>query len=154
MDRRFLTAAALAALHLLATPAHALNTEEVEPQTLKDYAVTLTAHAGNFQWQQLWKNTRSAGYFNQQSPSHFTVPMSSVPDIVSAALTRATSVRPFAATRAAYRYDFATNVGVVQKVAVTAVCIDVDWRSLPNGTAVDDAEKMKNVSLLLATPCP
>lgn len=154
MDRRFLTAASLAALYLLAPPAHALNTEEVEPQTLKDYAVTLNAQAGNFQWQQLWKNTRTAGYFSEQSPTHFTVPLSKVPDLVSVTLSRATSVKPFASTRATYRYDFATNVGLVKKVAVTAVCIDVDWRTLPIGTAVDDAEKMKAVSLLLTTPCP
>jgi hypothetical protein len=154
MDRRFLTAASLAALYLLATPAHALNTEEVDPQTLKDYAVTLNAHAGNFQWQQLWKNTRSAGYFSEQSPTHFTTPMSQVPDLVSTTLSRATSVKPYASTRAAYRYDFATKVGSVNKVAVTALCVEVDWRTLPNGTAVDDAEKMKTVSLLLAKPCP
>lgn len=154
MDRRFLTAAALASLYWFASPAQALNTEDIEPQTLKDYAVTLNAQAGKFQWQQLWKNTRTAGYFSQQSPTHFTVSMSKVPDLVSVALSRATSVKPFASTRATYRYDFATNVGLVNKVAVTAVCIDVDWRTLPNGTAVDDAEKMKTISLLLAKPCP
>ncbi|RQO58297.1 hypothetical protein [Pseudomonas sp. KBW05] len=154
MDRRFLTAASLAALYLLATPAHALNTEEVEPQTLKDYAITLNASAGNFQWQQLWKTTRTAGYFSEQSSTHFTAPMKQVPDLVSTVLSSATSVKPFASTRATYRYDFAEKVGQVNKVTVTALCVDVDWRSLPNGTAVDDTEKMKTVSLLLAKPCP
>ena len=154
MDRRFLTAASLAVLYLFATPAHALNTEEVEPQTLKDYAITLNASAGNIQWQQLWKTTRTTGYFSEQSPTHFTAPMKQVPDLVSTVLSSATSVKPFASTRATYRYDFAEKVGLVNKVAVTALCVDVDWRSLPSGTAVDDAEKMKTVSLLLAKPCP
>ena len=154
MDRRFLTVASLAAIYLFATPAHALNTEEVEPQALKDYAVTLSTHAGNFQWQQLWKTTRTAGYFSEQSPTYFTVPMKQVPDLVYKVLTDASSVKPFASTRATYRYDFAVKVGLVNKVAVTALCVDVDWRTLPNGTRVDDAEKMGAVSLLLAKPCP
>lgn len=43
MERRLLMGASLAALYMLAAPAHALSTADVEPQTLKEYAVTLNA---------------------------------------------------------------------------------------------------------------
>ncbi|PRA31482.1 hypothetical protein [Pseudomonas poae] len=154
MKHRLLMSTLLAALYMLAAPAHALNTAEVEPQTLKEYAFTLNAHAGKFQWQQLWKATRTAGYFQDNSQTYFTVPTAQVPDLVSTVLSDATNVTPFASTRATYRYDFATKVGVVNKVAVTALCVDVDWRTLPDGTDVEDGSAMKTVSLLLAKPCP
>ena len=153
MERRLLIGASLAALYLFAAPAHALNTANVEPQTLKEYAFTLNAHASKFQWQQLWKATRTAGYFQDDARTYFTVPIAQLPDLVSTALSDATNVTPFASTRATYRYDFSIKVGVDNKVAVTALCVDVDWRTLPDGTDVDDASAMKTVSLLLAKPC-
>jgi hypothetical protein len=154
MERRLLIGASLAALYLLATPAHALSTADAEPETLKAYAVTLNAHASKFQWQQLWKASREHGYFNNGSATYFTTPMPHVPDLVSAVLNKATSVTPFASTRATYRYDFAAKVGLSNNVAVTALCVDVDWRTLPDGTDVENAHAMQSVTLLLAQPCP
>lgn len=154
MNRHFLIAASLTVLYVLAPAAQALTTDEVEPQTLKAYAVTLNAHASNFQWQQLWKASRDAGVFRNTSNTYFTAPMAQVPDLVAKVLSGATSVIPFASTRATYRYDVANTVGFARNVAVTAVCVDVDWRTLPEGTDAQDASKMGTVSLLLATPCP
>ncbi|WP_339497959.1 hypothetical protein [Pseudomonas canadensis] len=154
MERRLLMSASLAALYMLAAPAQALNTANVEPQALKEFAVTLNAHASKFQWQQLWKATREHGYFNKESATHFTAPMAQVPDLVSTVLNMATTVTPFATTRATYRYDFADKVGLFEHVAVTALCVDVDWRTLADGTDVEDAHAMRSVTLLLAKPCP
>jgi len=154
MERRLLMGASLAALYILAAPAHALSTADVEPQTLKEYAVTLNAHASHFQWQQLWRATREHGFFNKNTPTYFTAPMAQVPDLVSTVLNKATTVTPFASTRATYRYDFADKVGLFNNVAVTALCVDVDWRTLHEGADVEDAHAMRSVSLLLAKPCP
>ncbi|TFY89006.1 hypothetical protein DYL59_14010 [Pseudomonas kairouanensis] len=154
MEHRLLINTVLAALYILAAPVHALDTAQVEPQTLKEYAFTLNAHASKFQWQQLWKATRTAGYFQDDSRTYFTVPMAQIPDLVSTVLSDATNVTPFASTRATYRYDFAIKVGLDNKVVVTALCVDVDWRTLPNGTDVEDVNAMQTVSLLLAKPCP
>lgn len=154
MKRHLLMTASLAVLYSLAPSAHALNTDDVEPQTLKEYAYTLSANAGNFQRQQLWKATRVAGYFSDTSNTHFTTPQPQVTDLVATVLSRATSVTPYNTTRATYRYDFKQQVGLVSKVAVTALCVDIDWRTLPQEADPEDASNMGSVSLLLARPCP
>ena len=153
MNRRFWMAASMAALYLSAASAHALTTTTVEPRKLKEYAVTLAINASQFQWQQLWQATRKAGYFNKASGVHFTTGMPQVTDYVHGVLNQATEVTPYASTRATYRYAFTQEIGIVNKVAVKALCVDVDWRTLPPGTDTQDASKMGAVSLLLARPC-
>lgn len=154
MNRRFWMAASLAVFYVTAPSAHALTTNTVEPQTLKAYAATLATHASHFQWQQLWQATRKAGYFDNKAVTYFTLELPRVNNYAHTVLNQATNVTPYATNRATYRYDFTRQTGIVNKVAVTALCVDIDWRTLPPGTDTSDASKMGSVSLLLAKPCP
>ncbi|MCV4265279.1 hypothetical protein ALQ47_03526 [Pseudomonas cichorii] len=138
---------------LFSSTAHALGTEEVSQQTLQAYGATLDASAGNSQWQQLWKRTRDQGMFSYQSPTHFTIPNNLIPDMVRRTLSGSQSVKPMNTTQAMYRFDFDRPVGVERNQPVNAICLIVDWRTLPADTAIDDVSRMSSVSLLMAHPC-
>ncbi|RMQ47425.1 hypothetical protein ALQ04_03892 [Pseudomonas cichorii] len=140
-------------LGLFSSSAHALATGEVPPETLQAYGATLEASAGNAQWQQLWKRTRDEGMFSSQSPTHFTVPNNLIPDMARKTLGGSQSVKAMDTTRAMYRFDFSRPVGIERNQQVTAICLTVDWRTLPADTAKDDASRMGSVSLLVARPC-
>lgn len=154
MDRRLLRAFSLAMACSLAPSAYALNTEEAEPHLLMEYAVTLSAHAAKHQWQRLWHATRLAHYFNPAHTTHFTPPSSKAGEKIVHTLANATSVTAYKTSLATYRYEFGDKIGIERGIAVTAICVDVDWRSLPEGTDAEDASGMGSVSLLLARPCP
>lgn len=138
----------------LACNAFALQTEDVPASKLKAYGVTLDAAAGMTQWQQLWKHSRDAGHFLPQgSQERFTVPQRRVPDMISTTLTQADSVTAIKPTQALYRHDFGEEVGVRNQEKLTAVCLWVDWRVLPDGSDPADPSYMGGVSLVLTRPC-
>ncbi|QLF92340.1 hypothetical protein HW090_03640 [Pseudomonas sp. ABC1] len=146
----------LSFLLILATGmCHAMSTENLSDKTLKAYGQTLSSVAGSSQWQQLWQRTRAAGHFQQEGPqARFTVPMKDIPDLVSSTLRNAHDAQSDRGTQVIYRKDFVPQVVGVEGVNnLTAVCVRVDWRSLPEGTATGDFAQMGNVSLLLARPC-
>jgi hypothetical protein len=134
---------------------HAMSTENLPATTLKDYGQTLASAAGSSQWQQLWQRTRAAGYFTQEGPqARFTLPMTLIPELVSTTLRDAHSVQPDKGTQALYRRDFAPRVvGTEGSQTLTAICLKVDWRSLPEHTPPSDAAQMGSVSLLFVWPC-
>ncbi|MCZ4322681.1 hypothetical protein [Pseudomonas anguilliseptica] len=134
---------------------HAMSTENLPEDTLKAYGQSLASGAGSSQWQQLWQRTRAAGYFNQDGvQARFTLPMKEIPELVSSTLRDAHSVQPDKGTQALYRRDFAPRVvGTEGPQPLTAICLKVDWRSLPDHTQVTDSAQMGSVSLLLAQPC-
>ncbi|WP_405118028.1 hypothetical protein [Pseudomonas leptonychotis] len=134
---------------------HAMSTENLSETTLKAYGQSLAAAAGSSQWQQLWQRTRAAGYFNQDgAQARFTLPMKLIPELVSSTLRDAHSVQPDKGTQALYRRDFAPRVvGTEGPQALTAICLNVDWRSLPEYTPATDSGQMGSVSLLLVQPC-
>jgi len=134
---------------------HAMSTENLSETTLKTYGQSLAAAAGSSQWQQLWQRTRAAGYFNQDgAQARFTLPMKLIPELVSSTLRDAHSVQPDKGTQALYRRDFAPRVvGTEGPQALTAICLNVDWRSLPEHTPATDSGQMGSVSLLLVQPC-
>lgn len=134
---------------------HAMSTENLPEQTLKAYGQSLAAGAGSSQWQQLWQRTRAAGHFNQDgAQARFTLPMKLIPELVSTTLRDAHSVQPDKGTQALYRRDFAPRVvGTDGPQAMTAICLRVDWRSLPEHTPATDSAQMGSVSLLLVQPC-
>ena len=134
---------------------HAMNTENLPESTLKAYGQSLAVGAGSSQWQQLWQRTRAAGYFNQDGPqARFTLPMKLIPELVSTTLSDAHSVKPDKGTQALYRRDFAPRViGAEVPDALTAICLNVDWRSLPEKTPTNDSGQMGSISLLLVQPC-
>ena len=94
-------------LSLLASAAHALETTNLPPATLKAYAATLSTAAGNSQWQQLWKRSRDQGAFSQQGEQpRFTITQDKLPDMARSTLINASSVTPQNTTQALYRYEF------------------------------------------------
>ncbi|NBF02537.1 hypothetical protein GV819_09560 [Pseudomonas sp. Fl5BN2] len=142
-------------LSLFAGAVHALETSNTSTTTLKAYATTLGEAAGNNQWQQLWKRSRDNGVFNPQGEQpRFTVTQDKVPDMARTTLSSATSVTAQDTTQALYRYEFSAAIGTAAKQPLKALCLLVDWRTLPAGTAPNDSSHMGSVSLLQIFPCP
>lgn len=142
-------------LSLLASAAHALETTHLPPATLKTYAATLSTAAGNSQWQQLWKRSRDLGAFTHQGEQpRFTITQDKLPDMARSTLINASSVTPQNTTQALYRYEFSKPIGQAKGISLKAMCLLVDWRSLPSGTQPDDTRHMGNASLLQTYPCP
>ena len=69
-------------------------------------------------------------------------------------LINASSVTPQNTTQALYRYEFSNPIGQAKGISLKAMCLLVDWRSLPSGTQPDDTSHMGNASLLQTYPCP
>ncbi|OBZ25025.1 hypothetical protein BS643_15070 [Pseudomonas protegens] len=142
-------------LSLLASAAQALETTNLPPATLKAYAATLSTAAGNSQWQQLWKRSRDQGAFSQQGEQpRFTITQDKLPDMARSTLINASSVTPQNTTQALYRYEFSNPIGQAKGISLKAMCLLVDWRSLPSGTQPEDTSHMGNASLLQTYPCP
>ena len=132
---------------------HALNTEQHAESTLLALGTSLAQSASSSQWQQLWQRTRAAGHLTPGNVAHFTLSHPHVAEHVRDTLDHADTVTPEHGTRARYRRDFQPQVvGIDSGVALTAVCLWVDWRTLPENLA--SAAHMGQVSLLLSKPCP
>lgn len=142
-------------LSLLASAAHALETTSTPAEILKAYAATLGSTAGSSQWQQLWKRARDQGAFNTAGEQpRFTITQDKLPDMARTTLSNASSVTAQNTTQALYRHEFATPIGQAQGKSLKALCLLVDWRSLPTGTRPDDTSHMGSASLLQIIPCP
>lgn len=133
----------------------ALETQRVPQATLLSLAATLASEASSTQWQQLWQRTRDAGHFTVHPDiAHFSVAQHEIPALVAATLAHADSVTPTQSTQALYRRDFSPRVlGVAGASRYSALCLWVDWRTLPQAIPDTPAYVMKQVSLLLAQPC-
>lgn len=143
----------LATLALSASlDSHALNTENQSESTLRTLGTTLAGSAGSSQWQQLWQRTRDAGHLAPGTAAYFTLPHPQIAERVKETLSHADTVTPERTTRARYRRDFQPQVvGMNNGVSLSAVCLWVDWRTLPQTSA--NAVHMGQVSLLLSKPC-
>lgn len=131
---------------------HALNTENQSESTLLTLGTTLASSAGSSQWQQLWQRTRDAGHLAPGSTAYFTLSHPQIAERVRQTLGHADSVIPERTTRARYRRDFQPEVvGMNNGASLSAVCLWVDWRTLPENSA--SAVHMGQVSLLLSKPC-
>lgn len=133
----------------------ALETQTVTQATLLNLAATLATEAGSTQWQQLWQRTREAGYFTPSASAvHFSVSQGEIPALVAATLANADSATAGKSTQALYRRDFSPRVlGLAGTSRYTALCLWVDWRTLPQRIPATPGPFMKQVSLLLAQPC-
>ncbi|MHC6225935.1 hypothetical protein ACYU03_14350 [Pseudomonas sp. X10] len=134
---------------------HALDTESVAPEHLLALGSKLATHAGSSQWQQLWQNTRRAGHFSEQPlQPYFSLPSTQLPALARSALTNAHSVQPFARTRARYRHDFEPQlIGIHGERELNALCLEVDWRTLPPRMIDAPTAYLGQVSLLRSYPC-
>jgi len=153
MSRSLLAASALSLLIFSCSPAQALQTDSTEIHVLKAYGAVLASQAGSSQWQQLWKRTRDAGYFDSRQPGFFTVPQEGLPAMVNTVLSAPDAVTAHQTTRAVFRHDFKQPVGTLDSAPVSAICVDVDLRTLPASTSVDPDSDVGTVSLLTAMPC-
>lgn len=134
--------------------AQALDTENRPQAELLALATTLAQHAGSSQWQQLWQRSREAGHLTPGSTAHFTLPHQRIDELTRATLASAQSATPEKRTRVDYRRDFQPLVlGEQDGTPLTALCLSVDWRTLPERISGDPAPWMGQVSLLLSRPC-
>lgn len=135
--------------------AQALESEKRTEAELIALGTSLARYAGSSQWQQLWQRSREAGHLGRGTAPYFTVTAQQVDE-----LTRQTLVQPDSAvaektTRALYRRDFRPLVlGTDNGTPLTALCLSVDWRTLPEHIKGSPAPWMGQVSLLTSQPCP
>lgn len=132
--------------------AHALQTDTLPATRLAELSSELASAAGSSQWQQLWKRTRDAGHFQPSGEqARFILPMTVIPELVRDTLAKADSATPQKSTLVLYRRDFAPRVtGVEALKDVTAICLQVDWRSVPENP---QPEQLIGANLLLTYPC-
>ena len=142
-------------LLLTALPGHALETKHIPLDQLHALGRELAERAGSSQWQQLWQRVRQSGQLERRSPVlHFDVVSSRLPDLARRTLADADEVIPQKRTQARYRKDFRPVViGRQGARSLTALCIVVDWRSLPDGAAQHRRAYLGTASLLNAYPC-
>ncbi|WP_413468998.1 hypothetical protein [Pseudomonas fulva] len=151
MNKRLLTAM----LCLAATPLHAFTTTEVPCARLLALGHTLSQQAGSSQWQQLWQRVRKAGYLSPDNASlRFEVPSAVLPALAQQTLARADHVRPVSETQAIYRRAFDDRlIGSRKGQPLHALCVQVDWRSVPSELRSFQEAHVRSASLLSAYPC-
>ncbi|OUM22895.1 hypothetical protein B8W72_31170 [Pseudomonas putida] len=142
---------------LILTPLtlHALDTREVTAAQLLELGRDLERHAGASQWQQLWQRVRQAGFLQANSaPVHFTAPMSQLPELARQTLAQADQVQALHRTQALYRRSFSgTVIGQRDGQPLHALCLLVDWRTLPQGMLDASQAYLRSASLLSSYPC-
>lgn len=142
---------------LLLTPLslQALDTRQTPTEQLLELGRELAASAGASQWQQLWQRVRQAGYLQANGTSvHFTVPPAQLPELARQTLARADQVQAQRQTQALYRRNFADQViGHRDGQPLHALCLLVDWRTLPQGMRNTPQAYLPSASLLSSYPC-
>lgn len=140
------------ALALSSAGAHALEPTKLPAENLRALSAELAGNAGSNQWQQLWKRTRDAGHFQPDgAQARFTLPMTVIPELVRDTLSKADSAMPQPPSLVLYRRDFAPRItGVEAAQNLTAICLRVDWRGVPDNP---QPELLGGASLLLTYPC-
>ena len=134
---------------------HALDTRQTPAEHLLELGRELAAHAGSSQWQQLWQRVRQAGYLQANAaPVHFRVPAARLPDLARQTLAQADQVQAQRQTQALYRRHFAGQViGQRNDQPLHALCLLVDWRTLPQGMRATPQAYLGSASLLSSYPC-
>ncbi|MFJ4454322.1 hypothetical protein ACIP1G_10580 [Pseudomonas sp. NPDC089392] len=144
-----------ASLFLTPLSLHALDTRQTPAEHLLDLGRELAAHAGASHWQQLWQRVRQAGYLQAEgAPVHFSVPSARLPDLARQTLAEADQVQALRQTQALYRRSFAGQViGQRNGQPLHALCLLVDWRTLPQGMRATPQAYLRSASLLSSYPC-
>lgn len=142
-------------LILQSIPSHALDTRPLTPEQLITLGGALAAHAGSSQWQQLWQRTRAAGHL-QPKPgrAHFTLSQAQLPQLARQTLAQADHAEARDKTFALYRRAFPGQaVGLLDGQPLSALCIVIDWRSLPQNMADSPHAYLSSASLVHSYPC-
>lgn len=142
---------------LLLTPLslHALDTQQTPAEHLLELGRELATNAGASQWQQLWQRVRQAGYLQPDAaPVYFSVPTTRLPDLARLTLAQADQAQPLRQTQVLYRRHFADQViGQRNGQPLHALCLLVDWRTLPTGMRATPQAYLGSASLLTSYPC-
>lgn len=132
----------------------ALETENRSETELIALASSLARSASSSQWQQLWQRSRAAGHLASGTAAHFTLPAQRIDELTRATLASPHSATAEKLTRVQYRRDFQPLVlGKLDGTPLMALCLTVDWRTLPERISGDPTPWMAQVSLLTSQPC-
>ena len=144
-----------ASLFLSPLSLHALDTQQTPDEHLLELGRKLATHAGASQWQQLWQRVRQAGYLQAgAAPVHFSVPAARLPELARQTLAQADQVQALRQTQALYRRSFAgPAIGQRNGQPLHALCLLVDWRTLPQGMRATPHAYLASASLLSSYPC-
>lgn len=149
--RRFISCIAL----LAGLEANALPTADLTAEQRQTLGALLADQAGASQWQQLWQRTRQAGHLSAQpGTAYFDLAPARLLDAVALTLAAPDQTAPVRQTQVMYRRSFLPQtVGKQADATFSAICIWVDWRSLPAHALNQPGAYLGQVSLLLTRPC-
>lgn len=140
---------------LVSLQAHALSTPELSPEQHQTLGKQLVEQAGASQWQQLWHRSRQAGHLHEQSTApYFSLPSDELIKAAALTVSDPDQTQALKQTQVLYRRDFSPQiVGKQAQHDLHAICIWVDWRTLPKHAAHRPGPYLGQISLLLARPC-
>lgn len=140
---------------LIGFEAQALQTAPLSPEQHQMLGQQLLQHAGASQWQQLWQRSRKAGHLDKQADiPYFSLDSAQLIQAVKLTLSQPEQTVALKHTQLLYRRDFLPHaVGKQADNSLSAVCLWVDWRTLPEHALNRPAAYLGQVSLLLAHPC-
>lgn len=140
---------------LLGLEAQALQTAPLSTEQHQILGKQLLEHAGSSQWQQLWQRSRQAGHLDTQTNiPYFSLDSAQLIKAVELTLSQPEQTFALKDTQVLYRRDFLPQaVGKQADNSFSAVCIWVDWRTLPEHALSQPTAYLGQISLLLARPC-
>ncbi len=140
---------------LIGLEAQALPTEALSSEQHQALGKQLAQHAGSSQWQQLWQRTRQAGHLAKHANTpYFSLDSTQLVESVKLTLSQPEQTTALKQTQVLYRRDFLPQtVGKQAQSSLSAVCIWVDWRTLPEHALNRPGPYLGQISLLLTRPC-
>ncbi|HWD31323.1 hypothetical protein ACIKP7_00985 [Pseudomonas caricapapayae] len=140
---------------LIGLEAQALPTAALSPEQHQALGKQLVEYAGASQWQQLWQRSREAGHLSEHASSpYFSLDSAQLVESVKLTLSRPEQTTALKQTQVLYRRDFLPQtVGKQADISLSAVCIWVDWRTLPVQAVNRPGPYLGQISLLLTRPC-
>ena len=141
---------------LIGLEAQALPTPALSPEQRQALGKQLVENAGASQWQQLWQRSRQAGHLHEQADSpYFSLAPAELIKAVALTVSQPHQADAVKQTQVLYRRDFSPQtVGQQAHTRFSAICVWVDWRTLPEHAVNRPGPYLGQVSLLLTRPCP
>ncbi|TDF86370.1 hypothetical protein [Pseudomonas sp. H9] len=140
---------------LIGLEAYALPTTDLSPEQRHALGKQLAEQAGASQWQQLWQRSRQAGHLQEHpTTAYFSLPSAELIKAAALTLSQPADTQALKQTQVLYRRDFSPHiVGKQAQENLSALCIWVDWRTLPENALSRPSAYLGQISLLLARPC-
>ncbi|MDD1978914.1 MULTISPECIES: hypothetical protein [Pseudomonas] len=140
---------------LIGLEAQALPTAALSSEQRTALGKQLAEQAGASQWQQLWQRTRHAGHLDgHANTAYFDLAPTQLIASVFLTLSQPQQTSAVKQTQVLYRRDFLPQtVGKHAETHFSAICVWVDWRTLPTHAVNRPGPYLGQISLLLARPC-